>query len=56
MDALETVYIYIYLEQVITMNGSIIKDINNKVQLAWRAFGKKKKKKPLFLKVASQFV
>ena len=40
MDELEAVCSYTYLGQVITMNGSIMEEINNRVKLAWRAFGR----------------
>ena len=39
MDQLETVHSYIYLGLVITMNGSIMEKINNRVELAGKVFG-----------------
>lgn len=40
INEVESVCSYTYLGQVITMNGSIIEEINNRVKLAWRAFGR----------------
>ena len=54
MDELETVYSNTCLGQVITMNGSIMKNINNDKQLSLPE--KHLEEKALYLKVASQFV
>ena len=40
MDELETVYSCTFLDQVIAMDGSNAEEIDNRVKLAWRTFGR----------------
>jgi hypothetical protein len=51
---LETVDEYIYLGQLINRSGSLLPEINRRIKLAWRAFGRNsiifKSKMPLHLK------